>query len=62
MQSRASRYPNLLRARAPRELVDAVDAAARAKYSSHSEYVRQAVLRSLQADGAVPPQLTSLAA
>jgi hypothetical protein len=62
MQSCDSRYPDLLRARAPRELVSAVDAVARAKYSSHSEYVRQAVLRALQADGAVPPQPNPLAA
>jgi hypothetical protein len=47
------RYPSLVRARVPRELIVAVDATARAKFMSHWEYVRQSLLKSLKADGAV---------
>jgi len=54
MQMQAEvRYPNILRARIPRELSDAVDATARARFLSKSEYVRQALLRSPQGDGAL---------
>jgi hypothetical protein len=46
------RYPHLLRARVPRAISEAVEAAARAKYVTRSEYLRQALLKSLIADGA----------
>ena len=47
------RYLNLVRARVPRELSDAIDKTSRARLLTKSEYVRQALLRSLKADGAV---------
>jgi Arc/MetJ-type ribon-helix-helix transcriptional regulator len=54
MQTMAEvRYPSILRARIPRELSDAVNATARARFLSKSEYVRQALLKSLQDDGAL---------
>jgi len=49
------RYPSILRARLPRELSDAVDLTARARYLTKSEYVRQVLLKSLKDDGAVLP-------
>ena len=39
-------------ARLPRELSDAIDATARARFLTKSEYVRQALLKSLKEDGA----------
>ena len=56
------RYPGLVRARIPRELNDAVNATARAKFMTTSEYLRQALLKSLKEDGAVLPQPVSVAA
>lgn len=44
------RYPETLRVRIPQEISDAVDAAARARFMSCSEYVRQALLKSLSGD------------
>jgi hypothetical protein len=56
MQMQAEvRYPTLLRARVPRELSDAVDATARSRFLTKSEYVRQALLKSLKDDGARLP-------
>ena len=49
------RYPGLVRTRMPRELNDAVNAMARAKFMTTSEYLRQALLKSLKDDGAVRP-------
>jgi hypothetical protein len=45
------RFPESLRVRAPRGARVAIAAAAQFKNTSHSEYVRQALLRSLEADG-----------
>jgi hypothetical protein len=45
------RFPEDLRVKAPRGSRAAIAAAAQIKHTSHSEYVRQAVLRSLEADG-----------
>jgi hypothetical protein len=45
------RFPESLRVKAPRGARAAIAAAAQLKNTSHSEYVRQALLRSLEADG-----------
>jgi hypothetical protein len=45
------RFPEDLRVKAPRAAKAAIAAAADLKNTSHSEYVRQALLRSLEADG-----------
>jgi hypothetical protein len=45
------RFPEDLRVKAPRGVRAAIAAAAQLKHTSHSEYVRQALLRSLEADG-----------
>jgi hypothetical protein len=56
------RYPDLVRARIPRELSDAVNATARARFMTTSEYLRQSLLKSLKDDGTVVPQTVSVAA
>jgi hypothetical protein len=49
MQMQAKvRYPNLVRARVPRELSDAVDNTASARFLTRSEYVRSAHCRCLE--------------
>ena len=54
MQMQAElRYPSLVRARVPRELVDAVNVTARGRYMTTSEYLRQALIKSLRDDGAL---------
>jgi len=45
------RFPEDLRVKAPRGARAAIAAAAQLKHTSHSEYVRQAILRCLDADG-----------
>ena len=45
------RFPEDLRVKAPRGARAAIAAAAQLKHTSHSEYVRQALLRCLEADG-----------
>jgi hypothetical protein len=50
------RYPSLVRAGLPRELSDAVTLTARARFMTTSEYLRQALLKSLKDDGAVLSQ------
>jgi hypothetical protein len=45
------RFPEALRVKAPRGAHAAIAAAAQIRNTSHSEYVRQALLRSLEADG-----------
>jgi hypothetical protein len=45
------RFPEDLRVRAPRGAKAAIVAAAQLKHTSNAEYVRQALLRSLEADG-----------
>jgi uncharacterized protein (DUF1778 family) len=45
------RFPEDLRVKAPRDARAAIAAAAEIKNTSHSEYVRQALLRCLEADG-----------
>jgi hypothetical protein len=45
------RFPEDLRVKAPRGVRAAIAAAAQLKHTSHSEYVRQALLRSLETDG-----------
>ena len=45
------RFPEDLRVKAPRGAGAAIAAAAQIKHTSNAEYVRQAVLRSLDADG-----------
>jgi hypothetical protein len=45
------RYPRKLSLRVPRELPAAVEIAARANLTSPAEYLRQAVVRALKADG-----------
>jgi hypothetical protein len=47
------RYASLVRARVPQELSDAVNATARSHFMTASEYIRQALLKSLLADGAL---------
>jgi hypothetical protein len=51
------RFPEDLRIEAPRGARAAVAAAAELKNTSHSEYVRQALLRCLEADGVRLPKL-----
>ena len=45
------RFPEDLRVKAPRGARAAIAAAAQIKHTSYAEYVRQALLRSLEADG-----------
>ena len=45
------RFPEDLRVKAPRGAKAAIAAAAQLKHTTHSEYVRQALLRCLEADG-----------
>jgi hypothetical protein len=45
------RFPEDLRVKAPRGARAAIAAAAQLKHTTHSEYVRQALLRCLEADG-----------
>jgi len=45
------RFPEDLRVKAPRGARAAIAAAAQLKHTSHSEYVRQALLRVLAEDG-----------
>jgi hypothetical protein len=45
------RFPEDLRVKSPRGTRAAIAAAAEIKNTSHSEYVRQALLRCLEADG-----------
>ena len=45
------RFPEDLRVKAPRGARAAIAAAADRKHTSYAEYVRQALLRSLEADG-----------
>ena len=45
------RFPEDLRVKAPRGARAAIAAAARIKSTTQAEYVRQALLRSLEADG-----------
>ena len=45
------RFPEDLRVKVPRGAQAAIAAAAQLKHTSHSEYVRQAILRCLDADG-----------
>src|SRR6185437_5121082 len=45
------RFPEDLRVKAPRGARAAIATAAQLKHTSHSEYVRQALLRCLEADG-----------
>ena len=45
------RFPEDLRVKAPRGARAAIATAARRKHTTHSEYVRQALLRCLEADG-----------
>ena len=45
------RFPEDLRVKAPRGAKAAIAAAAQLKHTSHSEYVRQALLNALVSDG-----------
>ena len=45
------RFPEDLRVKAPRGAKAAIAAAAERRHTSHSKYVRQALLRSIEADG-----------
>ena len=48
MKANDERYPNLLQARLPREVIDAVDEAARAHFVTRSQYLREALLKRLR--------------
>jgi hypothetical protein len=48
---RPVRFPAFLRVRAPAELPTALQVAATRKFTTPSEYVRQAILSRLKADG-----------
>ena len=50
-EGRPTRFPSYLRIRAPEKLPDAVVAAADKKFTTASEYVRQAIIKELKADG-----------
>jgi hypothetical protein len=45
------RFPEDLRVKAPRGVKAAIAAAAQLKHTSHSEYIRQALLSALASDG-----------
>ena len=45
------RFPQRMRLRVPQGLPAAVEAAARQRHTSASEWARQAILRGLEADG-----------
>jgi hypothetical protein len=45
------RFPQRLRLRVPQGLPEAVEAAARQRHTSPSEWARQAILRGLEAEG-----------
>ena len=45
------RFPRFLQFRAPEKLPDAITAAADKKFTTASEYVRQAIIKELKADG-----------
>jgi hypothetical protein len=48
------RYSEVIRARAPKELRDAVERAALRELSTSSAYARKAILNQLRADGFAP--------
>ena len=56
----ADRWSSTLSARCPSEVAEAVEEIARRRYSKPAEYVRQAVLAALQADGFDPAQVGPL--
>jgi hypothetical protein len=49
--SSCTRFPRYIQFRAPKKLPDVIAAAARKKFTTTSEYVRQAVIKELKADG-----------
>ena len=51
MRNEARVFPEELRVKAPQGARDAIAAAALRRHTTRSEYVRQAVIRSLEADG-----------
>jgi len=56
------RFESLVRARVPRELVDAVNVTARARLMTTSEYLRRSLIKSLREDGVVLEQPVGIAA
>ena len=46
-----ARFPEAVKAQAPKGMAAAITAAARIKHTTNAEYVRQALLRSLASDG-----------
>lgn len=50
-ETSAHRFPQRISVRVPAGLLEAVETAARRRFSSPSEWARQALLRSLAADG-----------
>lgn len=49
--SAPTRFPDRLRLRAPRGLCAAIEVAAERRHTSSAEWARQALLRSLEAEG-----------
>jgi len=47
----SSRFPRFIQVRAPERLPDIIAAAADKKFTTASEYVRQAIIKELKADG-----------
>ena len=45
------RFPRFIQFRAPKQLPDVIVAAADKKFTTASEYVRQAIIKELKADG-----------
>ena len=54
MSDAEGKFPALIRARAPRELRDAVELAATRELTTASAYARKAILNQLRADGIDP--------
>ncbi|MET4037110.1 hypothetical protein ABIB94_008438 [Bradyrhizobium sp. JR7.2] len=56
-----TRFEQLVQFRAPTGLSEAIDGAARLKWQSKSEYIRQSVIVRLKADGIDPRQFAGVA-
>jgi hypothetical protein len=61
-QTRDLLYPATLRARAPRQLVDAVEAAAQRDFMSAGQFIRETLLKRLREDGMLLPETSRNAA
>jgi uncharacterized protein (DUF1778 family) len=53
MSDEVCRYPEVIRARAPKELREAVERAADRELTTASTFIRKAIINQLRADGVV---------